>query len=72
MTNHNKDILTNLSKILTNSMLTVAENDHLTPDNKAHSFLSGSILYKGEGYYFWHLNFENYTIIQGLGTSGKL
>ena len=34
LTNHDKEILTNHGKILTNLMLTVVENYRLTPDGK--------------------------------------
>ena len=38
LTNHDKNILMNHSKILTNLTLMVAENDHLTPDGKGHYY----------------------------------
>ena len=42
---HNKDILTNCGKILTNFKLTVAKIDRLTPDGKGHYYPHAVALY---------------------------
>ena len=38
LTNHDKDILTNHGKILTNMTLTVVKSDRFTPDGKWHYY----------------------------------